>query len=284
VIIAVAGGKGGTGKTTLAVSLALLASGEHKVLLGDIDVDNPCTFTLLDISLKTLRTIFAYKPVIEEEKCSFCGTCSFYCPAHALVVIPGKKVIFMETLCEGCSLCEVVCPNGAIREGKETIGYLKFGEKGYLHLIVGELKPGSRRYHEVAGETLAHILSISEKYDYIVVDCPPGTGASVAEALKVSDIVVAVTEPTRLGVHDLIKFKKLVERCGKKLVIVVNKYGISGGCYRELEKVAGNEFFKIPYDRYLVEAYSTGRSVVEMYPESPSAKALRDLWQWLRSL
>lgn len=282
-IVAVAGGKGGTGKTTVAASLAFLLSRRAKVLLGDIDVDNPCSYTLLGIELKLFREIYAYRPVVDESACKLCGLCANYCPVHALVVIPGKKLIFVETLCEGCGLCEAVCPHQAIREGKTTIGYLKTGSIKNLDLIVGELKPGSRKYHEVAEETMREILKKTDDYDFTLIDCPPGTGFSVAEAIKHSDLVVAVTEPSRLGIYDLVKFKKLVELYGKKLIVVANKYGLPGGTYKELEKIAPDSY-KIPYDDSLVKAYIRGKTVVEAYPDSPSAKALEKLSQLLLKL
>jgi len=283
VIVAIAGGKGGTGKTTVTASLAFLLSKQTKVLLGDIDVDNPCSYTLLGIEPKLLREVYAYRPIIDESTCKLCGLCASYCPVHALVVIPGKKIIFVETLCEGCGLCEAVCPNQAIREGRTVIGYLKTGSRENLDLIIGELKPGSRKYHEVAEEAMREILAKSSHYGITLIDCPPGTGFSVAEAIKHADLVIAVTEPSRLGVHDLAKFKKLVNLYGKKLIVVVNKYGLPGGTYKELEEIAP-ESYKIPYDDKLVKAYIQGKTVVEAYPDSPSAKALEELSRLLLKL
>jgi len=280
-IIAVGGGKGGTGKTVLAVNLAYdLATGGRRVLLVDLDVDNPCTYTFLDAELRACMEVYTYKPRVLEEKCTLCGECIKYCPVHSLVLIPGKKLLFLPSLCEGCLNCMIVCPKKAILEDKAVIGWVKQGTTGSIDLIVGEAKPGERKTDEVISETLRYALEKADSYDLVVLDVPPGTGKGVYEALKHADLIVAVTEPTRLGLNDLRKFYKLLGMMNKKSIVVINKYGLKGGVYGELEALIEKfkvRVFKIPYDKHLVEAYISGKIVLEVFPESPSAKAIREI-------
>lgn len=280
-IIAVGGGKGGTGKTVLAVNLAYgLARRSCRVLLVDLDVDNPCTYTFLDIRLRTIREVYTYKPKILEEKCTLCGECVKYCPVHALVLIPERKLLFFPTLCEGCLNCMVVCPEKAVLEDKTVIGWVKQGSTDSIDLIVGEIKPGERKTDEVISETLNYALENADSYDLVILDMPPGTGRGIYEALKHADLIIAVTEPTRLGLNDLRKFYKLVGLINKESVVVINKYGLKGGVYSELEALVKKlkvRVFKIPYDKRLVEAYISGKIVLKTFPKSLSAKAIREI-------
>jgi len=280
-IIAVGGGKGGTGKTVLAVNLAYgLAEKGRRVLLVDLDVDNPCTYTFLDIKLRMIKEVYTYKPKILEEKCTLCGECVKYCPVHALVLIPERKLLFFPTLCESCLNCMVVCPEKAILEDKTVIGWIKQGSMGSIDLIVGEIKPGERKTDEVISETLNYALENADSYDLLILDVPPGTGRGVYEALKHADLVIAVTEPTRLGLNDLRKFYKLLNVVKKESVVVINKYGLKKGVYGELEALIEKlkvRVFEIPYDKHLVEAYISGKIVLEVFPESPSAKAIKEI-------
>jgi len=280
-IIAVGGGKGGTGKTVLAVNLAYgLAEKGRRVLLVDLDVDNPCTYTFLDVKLRIIREVYTYKPKILEEKCTLCGECVKYCPVHALVLLPGRKLLFFPTLCESCLNCMVVCPEKAILEDKIVIGWVKRESMDSIDLIVGEIKPGERKTDEVISETLNYALESADNYDLVILDVPPGTGRGVYEALKQADLIVAVTEPTRLGLNDLRKFYKLLNMVKKESVIVINKYGLKKGVYGELEALIEKfkiGVFKVPYDKHLVEAYISGKIVLKVFPESPSARAIKEI-------
>ena len=280
-IIAVGGGKGGTGKTVIAVNLAVyLANRNHKVALVDLDVDNPCTYTLLKADLRIVSHVYSFKPKIIEDKCSLCGKCVENCPLHALVLIPGKKLLFIETLCEGCGNCIIVCPQQAIVEGRSLLGKIMAGEYNNLKLVVGELKPGERKSDEVIDATLNYILKVFNNYDYIILDIPPGTGRGVYQAFKPADLIVAVTEPTMLGLHDLIKLSKLIYSMKKKWIAVINKYGLPGGIYSKLKAFLedkGVKYLLVPYDLNLVKAYMNGKTVIMEYPETESSKAIINL-------
>ena len=279
-IVAVGGGKGGTGKTAIAVSIAKMFAIKRKILLVDLDVDNPCTYTLLSSKPEIIKEIYAFKPKILEDKCKLCGKCVEYCPVHALVLIPSKKILFIKTLCESCGNCMIVCPEGAIKEDKAVIGWIKEDKMDNLHLIVGEAKPGERKTDEVMTETIEYVEKIAENYELLIFDVPPGTGRGIYDAFKLADLVVTVTEPTMLGFHDLKKLYSLIRSMNKKSIAIINKYGLKGGVQDEQEEFLRNnrvQYEKIPYDEYMVKAYVSGETVIEAYPDSPSARSIKKI-------
>ena len=272
-VISVTGGKGGTGKTFVATNLAwLLSKDGKKTMLVDIDVDNPCTYTFFDVKMKKIKSISRFKPIINEEKCTLCGKCVISCPVHALVLIPARnKLLYIPSLCEGCAICYYTCPEKAIIEGSEEIGYILEGFVNSLSLIVGELKIGQRASTKVMIETLSYSMEIakSNRYEYVVIDTPPGTSSGIYEALSLSDRIILVTEPTTLGIYDLKRMMKLIEKLNDRdILLVINKYGIEGGAYEEL-----NSFLKeyrlsvvyIPYSAEIPKYYAKGKIVVEEY-------------------
>jgi len=256
VVITVSGGKGGTGKTLVAASIALEASSSSRVLLVDLDADNPCVATLLGVKTQVVRDIVAPSPMFVEDKCVLCGACAEVCPAGALAVIPGR-LLFIQTLCEGCMACAYVCRQGAIRRGVRALGWMRKGSMGNLDLLVAEARAGERRTGDVAEEVLKEALSIAGSYDILVIDTPAGTSRVIKRALDVADIVVLVTEPTKLGIHDLRRILGMVKL--ERTVVVVNKYGMPGGVHEELSQVLrelGIQSLAVPYDARVAKAYS----------------------------
>jgi len=273
-VISVTGGKGGTGKTFVATNLAwLLSKEERKTMLVDIDVDNPCTYTFFNIEMKKIKSISRFKPIINEEKCTLCGKCTISCPVHALVLIPTKnKLLYISSLCEGCAICYYVCPEKAIVEGSEEIGYILEGIMNYLSLVVGELKVGQRASIKVMIETLLYSMEVAKKngYAYVVIDTPPGTSSGIHRALSLSDKIILVTEPTTLGIYDLKRMMKLIETLDDKdILLVINKYGIEGGAYEELDSFLKehklNNVVYIPYSAEIPRYYVKGKIVVKEY-------------------
>ena len=271
-VISVTGGKGGTGKTFVATNLAwLLSRRGWKTMLVDADVDNPCTYTFFNSPLRVVEEVTRFKPIIREERCRACGECTALCPVHALVLLPSTgKILYNSSLCEGCATCYYACPFEAIDEGSEVVGWIHQGwPSKSLCLVVGELKPGERAAERVVIETLRFSMEEARRIgcEYVVIDTSPGTSRGIYEALALSDSIVMVTEPTRLGLHDFCRLYKLVERVGeKRVIVVVNKYGVKGGVYEELlrvhEKVAA-PLIKIPYDKRIPRYYARGRILVE---------------------
>jgi len=286
-IISVVGGKGGTGKTLLAVNIAFFLSKKGRVLLADLDVDNPCTRTFFRAKPKRKMTIKEFRPEIDEGTCVSCGACVENCQSHALLLIPGRGATLMPALCEGCGVCRLVCPVKAIKDSWVESGYVE--EYGTvmegLDLVVGELKPTTRRTPVMILKTLKYVKEKVRGYDYVVLDSPPGTGSGIYAIIEFSDLILAVTEPTKLGLADLKKLHKLYEEIeGKEMLVVINKTGLKGEVREELEEFLrgkGLNWESIPYDGCVISSYVSGTFLSEKCPDSPAAKAIEKITEHL---
>ncbi len=283
-VIAVTGGKGGTGKTTVAVNLAAaLTKRNLRVLLVDTDVDSPTTSIILGVSPKLLRLVEAFVPKIVEEKCTKCGKCAEVCRAHALVWIKGKHPMFFEELCSGCEACLTVCPVQAIASGRKILGQVNRVSQGDLTFVGGELKVGEARSAEVVIAVKETAFAEAKKADYgvMVVDTAPGTHCNVVQGLRSADLALAVTEPTPLGIYDLELILKLSSTIGIPFKVVMNKATLAGrdaeGVARVAEKYGTQVIAEVPVDKRLFESYIAGTPLVKKYPTSPAAVALKDL-------
>ncbi len=271
-IIAVAGGKGGVGKTIIAVNVALLLSKIGKTIIIDADADNPCvrnTVKSLNVNVVKIEEIFRFKPRIIQEKCDLCKKCVEVCPEHALVHIPEpiNKIMLIDTLCAGCSCCKLVCDRDAILEDKVVEGYVRICKIDNIDLIEGELKPGEKRSYIVMTKILEDYRNLYKKYDYAIIDAPPGTGAGVYSILKNSNIHIIVTEATKLGFNDFMKIMKLIQEKVKsdRLIVVINKYNLNIEISNQIEEYSRKftEFIvKIPYSDNIARYYMIGKPVV----------------------
>ena len=283
-IVAVTGGKGGTGKTTVAVNLAVALTGiGHRVLLVDTDVDSPTTSIILGVRPVLLQTVETFVPKIVEEKCTKCGRCAEVCRAHALVQIKERYPMFFEELCSGCEACRIVCPVQAIAAAKKTLGHLNRASKDGLTFIGGELRIGEARSAEVvvAAKDVAFKEVCKGDYDIMIVDTAPGTHCNVVQGLRSADLALAVTEPTPLGIYDLGLILQLSRTIGVPAKVVINKSTLAG---RDMEGVANvarkyesEVLTEIPVDKELFRAYVAGKPLVEADPNSPAAVALRNM-------
>jgi len=207
------------------------------------------------------------------------------CPENALVHIPGKGIVLIETLCSGCGVCKLVCPNDAIESSESINGWIELlNARSSLDVIYGELMCGSRRSNNLIIETLYEALRISNRYDYLVVDLPPGTGAGIASVIKRTDVVIIATEPTPLGLSDTCKFLKLVSKLGAREVIaVINKWGIGGIEDKIVEFFSekGIRFFKVPYSYEAIESYMYSKPISEIAPQSNVASSILEIVKYL---
>jgi len=260
-IISVASGKGGTGKTTVATNLAASVGG--KVCLMDCDVEEPNAHLFLNPVLKSTRTVTTLVPEIDEEKCNRCGKCAEICQFRALVVL-GQTVLSFENLCHSCGGCEMVCSVKAIRWKERGLGTIRNGQHNGLEFVDGQLRIGEAMspplIREVRAQTAAEGLTI--------IDAPPGTSCPVIAAMKGADFVLLDTEPTPFGFHDLKLALGAVRMLGIPCGLVINRSDIG---YGKVKEYAGEEslpvLMEIPFNRGIAEAYSRGELLSESMPE-----------------
>ncbi len=259
--VAVCSGKGGTGKTTVATSLALSLD---NVQLIDTDIDEPNCSLLLDIETHYVRDAQIPVPKIDNDTCIHCGLCSENCQYHALVNLP-KEVLFLERLCHGCGVCSIVCPVGAITEVDRSLGKIYSGEKGSLRFDYGEL---------IVGEELTTpvINSIKEEVDetrkYVIFDAPPGSACPMVETVVDVDFVIVVGEPTPFGFSDMKTVLETLDQLEKRYAVIINKDGV--GNEEMVEYCEKNDIpilMKIPFDLEIAKQYSQGKTLVTAFPE-----------------
>ena len=260
-IVAVASGKGGTGKTTVAVSLAIAAA---PVTLVDADVEEPNSNILLRAERSTVKKAALPFPVVDMKKCDFCEECSNFCAYNAIVVLKGLKVFAVPEICKSCGGCVLVCPQKAIHEEPRDIGYIRFGERMGVNFIEGELNIG-----ESSATPLIRMLRqhFPEGQD-VIIDSPPGAAHPMVESVRHADFVVLVTEPTPFGLHDLREAMVVINSLGKRAGIVINRADIGTD---EVKKYAAEIgvpiLMEIPYDDEIARNYSMGRAPAEFSPQ-----------------
>lgn len=264
--IAITGGKGGTGKSTVAVLFANeLARENKKVILIDCDVECPNDYLIVGQKLKQpVKKVYAHFPKIDKAKCKKCGACVKICKNNALFQAPRQYPILIEELCSGCGACRIVCPNQAIKTQKKEIGNIYFNKiNKNLILITGVAKPVLEETSAVVQIVKEYSFNIAKKIkpDYIIIDTAAGTHCPVINALLDSDFAYAVTEPTPMGAYDL---KLILDLCKKLKIpaqIILNQADL--GDKKEIKKIV-KKFKtkiekKIPYSKKIVELYSQGK-------------------------
>ena len=275
-LYAVSGTKGGVGKSLVAVTLAYtLWKKGSKVLLLDLDVECPNDYIILNVK-KGERVGQTYKeyPVLIKEKCKKCGVCAKLCRRSAIFWVEGSYPRFLKELCNGCGVCEKLCPYGAIKMEKEATGYVYFSKIfDDLYLATVEAKEGVEETGDVVkqGKEIALRHASELRVEHIVIDTAPGTHCNVINALAGADKVLAVTEPTPLGVHDLQVFLQLVEAMGfnkENVGVVINKHGVGSvsGIIDLVERFGVRILGKVPYDESIAKAYSSG-NLLELLKE-----------------
>lgn len=256
-IISIASGKGGTGKTTIAVNLALSLPREM-VQLIDCDVEEPNSHLFLNPSFHEVIPVGIRVPRIDESKCTYCGKCAQVCEYHAIAVIL-KNVLVFDELCHGCGACSYLCPEKAIFEVEREIGIVQEGCVNGIFFINGVLNIGEPMASPVIRKAKERI----QKNRIVILDAPPGTACPVIETVKDSHFCILVTEPTPFGLNDLELAVGMLETLGIPMGVLVNKADLGDrGIWDFCESKNIPILMEIPMDRRIAESYSKGTPFV----------------------
>jgi MinD superfamily P-loop ATPase len=259
-IITVASGKGGTGKTTVAVNMALSL---ENVQLLDCDVEEPNSHILLQPTITETEPVYTKVPVISEDLCVYCGKCSKFCVYNALFVAPKTVMVFPE-LCHSCGGCMLVCPKNAITERKRQIGVIKKGEAKGVEIVYGELNVGEA----MAVPLIKAVKNQIKKDKTVVIDAPPGTACSLVASVHKTEYCILVTEPTPFGLHDLKITVQVLKDIGVPMGVVINRAGIGDRkVYEYCKKEKIPLLMEIPFSQNIAELYSRGVPFVSEMPE-----------------
>jgi MinD superfamily P-loop ATPase len=264
-IISVASGKGGTGKTTVAVNLALSLSNMHVQLL-DCDVEEPNSHLFLNPVILATKPAHTLVPTVNYALCDFCGKCAPACEYNALVVVPKQEVMVFPGLCHGCGLCSLVCPQDAISEHPREIGVIKKGRSGdgSIALVYGLLNIGEIMATPLIDQVKAEI----DPAKTVIIDVPPGTACPVIAAVQGSDYCILVTEPTPFGLYDLTLAVAVLRVLKLPFGVVINKAGIGD---RKVYEYCATEgipiLLEIPHDKRIAQCYSEGVPFIKELPE-----------------
>jgi MinD superfamily P-loop ATPase len=260
-IISVASGKGGTGKTTVAVNMAVsMAKG---VQLLDCDVEAPNAHLFLHPSIHEKTPVSVPVPEIDQAKCTYCKKCAEICRFKAIAVI-GETVLTFPEMCHSCGGCVAVCPESAITETGRNIGEIERGRAGEIDFVHGRMRVGEA----MSPPLIRRVRACRDPELLTIIDAPPGTSCPAVAAMKGVDFVLMVTEPTPFGLHDLKLAVGAVRVLGIPCGLVINRSDI--GDDRVLAYAAQEEIpvlMEIPFDRKIAHAYSRGIMIVDEMPE-----------------
>jgi len=254
-IISVASGKGGTGKTTVATNLALSIK---NIQFIDCDVEEPNANIFFKAEINNSENVSVKIPEIDKEKCDYCGKCSEFCAYNALAVVTSNVLIFPE-LCHSCGGCELVCPNDAINWKERLIGKVEHGRTKRIDFYQGLLNVGEMQ----AIPVIKNLKKKVDKSKNVIIDVPPGTSCPVIESISGSDYCILVTEPTPFGLHDLKLAVEVVRHLNIPFGVVINRDGIGNN---KVELYCQNEnipiILKIPERKKIAYLYSKGIAIV----------------------
>jgi len=259
--LALASGKGGTGKTTLSTALALSARGP--VWLLDCDVEEPNCHIFIQPESQRTVPVPVPVPVIDNTKCTGCGACGEICQFNAIVPL-GKKTLVFPELCHSCGGCARVCPSGAITEQDIIVGTLEISTRDHVTFVKGQLDVG----RAMSGPVIKAVKQFASDDHVTVIDCPPGTSCPMIAAVSGVDFVLLVTEPTPFGLHDLRLAVETVRTLGLPFGVAINRSDAGDDrveTYCRDEDIA--VMVRIPEDRRIAEAYSNGNVLTAAVPE-----------------
>ncbi len=265
--IAIASGKGGTGKTLISTNLAAYISENEKVVLADLDVEEPNAGLFISGEFVEQQQLLSEKPLWDSQKCTLCNECVSICNFNALIKVKNQIIVFHE-LCHSCFACSELCKHSALPMTEISIGVLKHQKAGNLTFIESRLDVGQEQATPVIAQTIEYL---NEKFDatqLVLLDSPPGTACPMIETAKNSDFIFLVTEPTPFGLHDLKLAIATIRELKKEFALIINRDGIGNS---ELEKHCENENItiagRLKNSRQIAEIYSQAKLIYNISPE-----------------
>ncbi len=265
-IVSVASGKGGTGKTTVTASLASVWDGPvHAV---DLDVEEPNLHLFLNPVIAGAEKAHMPVPVVEEALCTHCGACSDLCQFKAISDLKSLVLTFPE-MCHGCGGCMAICPEKAISRGTRELGEISWGVSGKVHFLMGRLRVGEAMSPPLMRHVKAMLgRMLDAKGGDAVIDAPPGVSCPAVNAVMDSDVILLVTEPTPFGFYDFELAWRAFSPFNKPMGAVINRAGLGNDAVLRFCSNKGIPILaSIPYDRAIAEAYSQGRIIAETSPK-----------------
>ena len=267
--IAIASGKGGTGKTMVATSMAFSLAKEHNIQFLDCDVEAPNAHLFLKPEISEVKPAVINVPKIDYNQCILCSRCVDICEFNALAML-GEKIFVFEQLCHGCGSCTIHCPVNAISETPRKIGELNIGNFINDHrYLYGELTISEPMPTPIIRQLKA---LIREEVEIAILDSPPGASCSVVATLHDADYVILVTEPTPFGLHDLKQMLGVIAQTGSPAGVIINRDGIGDSNLEDY--LATTQFpilLKIPYQENIAVGLATGRLLIDILPEIKDA-------------
>ena len=267
--IAIASGKGGTGKTTVSTNLASLLAESEDVVLTDLDVEEPNSGLFISGKKINEEDKFKMIPEWEKEECILCGNCQKVCNFNAVMKL-GEMIMVFPELCHGCYACSELCPTKSLPMIPKKMGELKHFKSGNLDFIESKLIIGEEQAVPLIKQTLDYVDENFPKRTIKIFDAPPGTSCPVIEATKHADLILLVTEPTPFGLHDLVLAIETMRELKKDMGVIINRFGIGDA---NVEKYCEENnipiIAKIPNMRRIAEIYSEGNL---LYPEIQEVK------------
>jgi len=262
--LVVASGKGGTGKTTVATNLAVVATAAgHKVHLCDCDVEEPNAHLFVSPEIVHRQDVTVSLPVVNANLCEHCGTCAEICEFNAIAAMPQRTIVF-EDLCHACGGCRLVCPCEAITDTAKRVGVLETGTAHGFRFSHGRLDVGQVRVPPV----IEAVLDLQQSDEFVIRDAPPGVTCPTVAALRGADYAMLVTEPTPFGLHDLMAAVDLVRAMDLPCGVVVNRDGVGDDRVTRFCADEGIALLPgIPFRLDVAQAVSRGELIVETVPE-----------------
>ncbi|WP_054032685.1 nucleotide-binding protein [Desulfatitalea tepidiphila] len=259
--IAIASGKGGTGKTMVTASLS--ASWGRPVVAVDLDVEEPNLHLFLKPDITGSRDALMEVPQVDTSKCDYCRKCAEFCEYKAISVLGDVIMIFPE-MCHGCGGCLALCPTGALTPAHRKLGEVSWGTSGENRFLMGRLRVGEAMSPPLIHQVMTELKrpEVSADLTDVLIDAPPGVSCPAISAVIDSDFVVLVTEPTPFGVFDLRLAHQAFTTLGKPMGVVVNRAGVGNDeVYRFCSQAGLSILAEIPYDRAIAEAYAAGNVI-----------------------